>query len=711
MLLHPTSARTYAEVRRGAVIAIAAGAVSCQGALANLAGTVVARDHGPARAPDRFTGVLACLRRLRHAATAAELHVEAVVLAVPAWLDPDCGRAVSVVDADSEGLDLRTVLAEHAVERVQIETDVRLSALAQAWRGDAPAGGTFATLSLDAQVGWTIVTDGRPLRDRHYAAGDLGAALELDVAETYAMLARGDALAGPPLAELLDQLASAIRVLVGVADPAVVILDGSVGRALESHLEALRARLAGHLIAVPELRVSRLGEDAPVLGAIAAALDLVRAGEASTGLLHGAAQDARPADGSDLAPSRLTLDVRDRVMDALDPEHALELLRTVIATPSPSRDEFYLAGFLAGELEALGFDQVTVDRFAPGRGGTSGVMRGAGGGDALLLAAHLDTAGTDGWADRWSHDEREDPFAAIIADGALWGRGAAGSKGGLAAALAALWTLKRAGFRPRGDLVLACVADRRADDDGTGLSRSMRKLEAQLRNGELPRPDFALYLEPTGLAVHPTQTGYLSMRLSVRPRDGATDPRRAALAIGVALNEHARALARRTMHPLLGPASLEVGEIQDRGVYGIAMQVNRSVLPGECLDEAATAIETVVAGASGPRIETKITYLHGRDHSLGGRPFEVSPDEPGIARLRGAIRTVRPGGGQIRGARSWSELSFITGLGVPGAYFSPGLEAHRDSLEEHVSVEDHLDAVRALALFLAEHCLTTPDRS
>jgi acetylornithine deacetylase len=571
MLLHLLSARTDAEVSRGAVIAIAAGAMSCQGALANLAGDVVARDHCAARNPDPFTAVLACLRRLRHAAAAAELHVEAVVLAIPARLDPDRGLTVSVVDDGWDGLDLRSVLAEHAVELVQIETDVRLAALAQAWRGEAPPGGDFVTLSLGDRVGCAIV-----------------------------------------------------------------------------------------------------------------------------------------ADGGDIAASRLTLDVRDRIMDALDPEHALDLLRTVIAMPSPSGEEFYLAGVVAGELHALGFDQVRVDRFAPGRAGTSGVMRGTGGGDALLLAAHLDTAGTDGWADRWRRDEREDPFAAIIADGALWGRGAAASKGGLAAALAALWTLARAGFRPRGDLVLACVADRRAGGDGTGLSRGMRKIEAQLRNGELPRPDFALYLEPTGLAVHATQTGFLSVRLGVRPRDGATDPRRAALAIATALNEHARALARGTIHPLLGSASLEVGEIQDRGVSGIAMQLLRSVLPGERLDEAAAAIETVVAGARGPRIETKITYLGGRDHSLGGRPFEVSSDEPGVARLRGAIRTVRPGGGQIRGATSWSELSFITELGVPGAYFSPGLEAHRDSLEERVSVEDHLDAVRALALFIAEHCLTAP---
>lgn len=702
---HLTSARAAAEAGRGAVIAIAAAEMSCQGVLADPAGDVLARDHRPVRAPDPFTAVLACLRRLRHAAIAAELPVEAVVVAIPARLDREHGITVSD-DERWDGLDLRGVLAEHAVEPVQIETDIRLAALAQARGGHGSADGTFITLSLGAQVGCVIVADGQLLRGRHDAAGGIGAALRLAAAAARAVLARGDALAGPPLDELLDELAATVSVLVGVADPGVVILDGSLGRALEPHLDGLRTRLAGRLQPLPQLSVSRLGEDAPLLGAIAAALELARSGEAATGTWLAPAPRARPAEGGELVASRLEVEVRDRIMDAVDRDHALELLRTVVGTPSPVGDEFFLAGVVAEELRALGFSGVSTDPLAPGGAATTGVMRGSGGADSLLLAAHLDTAGTEGWAERWRGDERQDPFAGAIADGALWGRGAAGSKAGLAASLAALWVLTRAGFRLRGDLVLVCVADRQHGRSGSDLSRGMRRVEAELNSGELPRPEFALYLEPTGLAVQPTQAGRLAMRLSVCPRDGAADPRRAARATALALDEHARALARGSIHPLLGSASLRIGRIQDHGADCVTMHLLRRVLPGERLDEAAAAIETVVAAARGPRVETKITYLGGRDHPLGERPFEVSPDEPAVARLRDAIRTVRPDAGQIQGAPSWSELSFITELGVPGAYFSPGLAAHRDSLEERVTVEDHLDAVRALALFIAEHCLT-----
>jgi hypothetical protein len=48
--------------------------------------------------------------------------------------------------------------------------------------------------------------------------------------------------------------------------------------------------------------------------------------------------------------------------------------------------------------------------------------------------------------------------------------------------------------------------------------------------------------------------------------------------------------------------------------------------------------------------------------------------------------------------------SFLAELGVRGAYFSPGDDALLDSLEERAAVEEFLDAVRVMALFIAEHC-------
>jgi hypothetical protein len=59
-------------------------------------------------------------------------------------------------------------------------------------------------------------------------------------------------------------------------DPAVIILDGGVGRSLEPYLERLSAALAEQLPWSPRLDVSRLGPNATVVGAIATALWLDR---------------------------------------------------------------------------------------------------------------------------------------------------------------------------------------------------------------------------------------------------------------------------------------------------------------------------------------------------------------------------------------------------------------------------------------------------
>ena len=49
-----------------------------------------------------------------------------------------------------------------------------------------------------------------------------------------------------------------------------------------------------------------------------------------------------------------------------DATQALDLLRTVVRIPSVTGDELFLAGVVAGELQALGFDEVVLDEHAPG---------------------------------------------------------------------------------------------------------------------------------------------------------------------------------------------------------------------------------------------------------------------------------------------------------------------------------------------------------
>jgi acetylornithine deacetylase/succinyl-diaminopimelate desuccinylase-like protein len=97
---------------------------------------------------------------------------------------------------------------------------------------------------------------------------------------------------------------------------------------------------------------------------------------------------------------------------------------------------------------------------APGR--TSVVVRIAGTDSAapgLLVHGHLDVVPAD--AREWTHP----PFAGVVADGQLWGRGAVDMKDMLAMMLAVVCRWQADGQRPRRDIVFAFLADEEAGGD------------------------------------------------------------------------------------------------------------------------------------------------------------------------------------------------------------------------------------------------------
>ena len=79
-----------------------------------------------------------------------------------------------------------------------------------------------------------------------------------------------------------------------------------------------------------------------------------------------------------------------------------------------------------------------------------------GGGPGLVLQGHVDVVTTVN--QRWTHP----PFAAEVADGWIWGRGALDMKNGVAMMVAAFLRAKREGVKLPGDLVLAVLADEEA---------------------------------------------------------------------------------------------------------------------------------------------------------------------------------------------------------------------------------------------------------
>ncbi|MDA3145864.1 M20/M25/M40 family metallo-hydrolase [Leucobacter sp. UCMA 4100] len=111
------------------------------------------------------------------------------------------------------------------------------------------------------------------------------------------------------------------------------------------------------------------------------------------------------------------------------------------------------AEYVSAYLRDLGLDPVTIES-APGRASVVARVEGENPElPALVLHGHLDVVPAD--AANWSVD----PFAGVIRDGMLWGRGAVDMKNMDAMIMTAIAELLRAGERPHRTIILAFFAD------------------------------------------------------------------------------------------------------------------------------------------------------------------------------------------------------------------------------------------------------------
>ncbi|PZM12136.1 succinyl-diaminopimelate desuccinylase [Rhizobium tubonense] len=177
-------------------------------------------------------------------------------------------------------------------------------------------------------------------------------------------------------------------------------------------------------------------------------------------------------------------------MTATDP---VANLQTLIRCPSVTPAEGGALSALTAMLLPLGFE---VDRMSASEPGTPDVenlyARLGKDGPHLMFAGHTDVVPV-GDETSWSHP----PFAADIADGQLFGRGAVDMKGGIAcfAAAIARYIAKRGA--PNGSVSFLITGD----EEGPSINGTVKLLEWAVEKGE--RWDACVVGEPT----NPNQLG------------------------------------------------------------------------------------------------------------------------------------------------------------------------------------------------------------
>ena len=416
-------------------------------------------------------------------------------------------------------------------------------------------------------------------------------------------------------------------------------------------------------------------------------------------------------------------EIRDQLVAAISEDSVADLTSRLVRTRSVTGEEAALSQLLADELRYASFE-VIIREFAPGRTNVFGRRKANGVAKQLLLAGHTDTVNVHDWERVWPDDQRRNPFGAIVVGPDLWGRGTADQKGGIAVILSAIQALDRLGLNSAYDITVAFVGDEESGEPGTGLSLGIRQYADMVLASELPKPDIAIYTEPTSLSVYTCQPGFIIGRVEVKGRASyfafpwlGRDAIRNGHRILAALYSYADRLADGPKHVGIGNALMVITGMQGGESVAVsehcAIDFIRTVLPAESMDRVADEIRTLVGSVSlDSDVTVNVSYTAGRDHVNGGMPSESGIGSPESEQLAAAVALVG-GTPSVGAAPYWSEMPIVDKLGARTLYFGPGDISNCHTALERVPLLELTRAARALAVFLAlsEDCISFVARS
>jgi len=367
----------------------------------------------------------------------------------------------------------------------------------------------------------------------------------------------------------------------------------------------------------------------------------------------------------------------------LDAAQLTELLAALvrIASPNPPGDTLEIMNFVANYCAAFGAD---VQPYAPDAKpeAASIVARIGQGNPVIMLHAHIDTVpiGVEE-AQCWSMD----PYAAVIREGRLYGKGSIDDKAPLAAMLAVMQ-----GFaRTQGTLVLVAAAE-----EEVGGQLGTRWLAD---HGHLPQCDFIIVGEQTGNQVATAHKGVLRATVRAAGRSvHATNPDRGVNAIVamakavLALDEYHQSLRER-FHPLAGSPTCNVGVIHGGSTANAVpdscnLQLDRRMVPPEDPEAVKQELRTVLAGVDGGKATLSI------ENFLVSNWFESRLNTPLAKQFCESIRAVTAGDPGPVGYLPGSDAKHLTGLlterGGEMVIFGPGSYEVAHAADEYTDLSE-----------------------
>ena len=326
-------------------------------------------------------------------------------------------------------------------------------------------------------------------------------------------------------------------------------------------------------------------------------------------------------------------------------------------------------------------------------------------GRSLILQGHVDVV-PEGPQEMWTHP----PYAAVVKDGWMYGRGAHDMKSGVAAMVRAMDAIRAAGLEPAADVHIQTVTEEESTGNGA-LATLLRGYRA----------DAALIPEPTGGTITRAHTGTLWFRIRVRgvpvhvavAQSGSNAIMSAYHLIG-ALVAHTAELNRAAReHPWyreienplkFNPGIIRGGDWASSTPAWCEVDCRIGLLPGTDVAEARRGVEQAVAAAARG------------DNFLANNPPEVEWHgfladgyvlEPGTEAEAVLARVHDQVFGEAMPARITTAVNdtrfYGLYFGIPGLCYGPkGEGAH--AFDECTELAHLKRTTLAIAAFIAEWC-------
>ena len=381
------------------------------------------------------------------------------------------------------------------------------------------------------------------------------------------------------------------------------------------------------------------------------------------------------------------------VLDRVDLDRAVELVRQVCRIPSVLGEEGALAAFLATVMRESGFEGAGLQPVLDGRPNAVGELR-FGAGPRVVLTGHMDTKPVShGWT-------RAAPFSGDLVDGAVYGHGVMDMKAALACQIVAMEAVRASGVPLAGTLAMAAVSDHMGDQAGS------------IAYFDEHDADLCVLGELTDNQVCLGHRGRYYFDVTVLGKSAHTCHKHDAVNANVLAAQAVLALDSSRLLPELPDATVDLfgpeTYIVPGRIYGGLPPGGPSMIPDECVirvdcrPQPGVSTEQVrveidrclaLARAADERFTAEVTLADVKNGYLAGPGDEV------VRLMTAAVRLVR-GQEPTLVTENWLGDTASFGPRVPTVIFGPGGPPVYCP-DEHLSVADIHEATRVYAAFAA----------